>query len=144
MNIHKLRGVVLRRKKATTPPPLDVESVLRELAAVRASIPYLEDVARPGEDGLTYTVDGLPLEFESIADFEFAVLEDALTAVAEDFLAAVVRAEARAKERARQANSAVDPLGRDPEHEAFMKLGARMRELCESCCREAIRREREE
>jgi hypothetical protein len=143
MNINKLRGPVLLRKQARTPPPLNVESILQELAAIRASIPYLEDVARPGEDGLAHTVDGLPLEFETIADFEFAVLEDALTALAEDFLAAVTRAEARAKERARQANSTFDPSGRDPEHEAFMKLGARMRELYESCCREAIRRETE-
>jgi hypothetical protein len=136
MNVNKLRGALLRRKQATTSPPLDVESALHQLTEIRAKIPYLENAARPVEDGLTRSSDGMPLQ--TIVDFEFSALKEALAALGDDISAALARGAARAQERALQTHSAVEDLSCDPEPEVFMKLLDEMREVFEMYFGESI------
>jgi len=111
----------MKRKK------LDAEPILRTLAEMRKSIPYLDqNPPRPT------TGDGRPsaggIVPRTAEEFEYAAVADALESLADDISTAVARANARAKEEALKIYYAAEELARDPQHANLIEHVEKMRE----------------
>ncbi|HJQ40294.1 MAG TPA: hypothetical protein VKB93_24380 [Thermoanaerobaculia bacterium] len=105
---------------------LNAEPILRKLAEMRASIPYLDEAPpRRADDGRT-TLDGLPLE--TAEDFEYAAVAAGLQSLADDLSAVIEQKRARAEEQALEIYYAAEELARDPEHADLIPHVERMRE----------------
>jgi len=106
---------------------LDAEPILRKLAEMRKSIPYLDPVPsrRPG-DGRAAALDGIPLE--SPEDFEYAAVAEALESLADDLGATIEKKRAEMTAKALEVYYTAEELARDPEHADLIPHVERMRQ----------------
>jgi len=110
----------------TKPKKLDAAPILKQLAEMRKSIPYLDqNPSRPGTDGRLPASAGMPLQ--TAEDFEYAALADGLQSLADDLSAAIARANAVATEKALEIYYAAEELARDPEHAELIPHVEKMR-----------------
>ncbi|HEY0141825.1 MAG TPA: hypothetical protein VGF48_13080 [Thermoanaerobaculia bacterium] len=108
------------------PKKLDAEPILRQLAEMRKSIPYLQPKPpRPAIDGRAPAIDGSSHWTEE--DFEYAALADGLESLAEDIRLSVDYARAQALEKALEVYYATEELSRDPEHADLIPHVEKMR-----------------
>lgn len=105
---------------------LDAAPLLRQLAEMRKSIPYLESAPRTAEDGRARTADGF--QPRTAEEFEWAALADGVESLANDLRAAIERAQQQAMESALQIYYAAEELARDPEHADLIPHVEKMRE----------------
>ena len=106
---------------------LDAAPLLRQLAEIRKSIPFLEDGApRKSEDSRNRTADGF--QPRTAEEFEWAALADGVESLANDLSAAVERKRAEALEMALQVYYTAEELSRDPEHADLIPHVEKMRE----------------
>ena len=109
-----------------TKKKLDAEPILRKLAEMRKSIPYIDEAPpRPRADGRA-THDGMPLE--TAEDFEYAAIADALHSLAEDLQAVIDQKRAKAEEAALEIYYTAEELSHDPEHAHLIPVVERLRE----------------
>ena len=92
---------------------MDTEGILRKLAEMRKSIPYIEST-RPKSDGRTPAIEGFEPRTEE--EFEYAAIAEALDSLATDLSAAIERKRAEATEKALEIYYAAEELARDPAH----------------------------
>jgi hypothetical protein len=106
---------------------LDAEPILRKLAEMRKSIPYLEPAPsrRPG-DGRATSIDGLPVV--TAEDFEYAAVAEALQSLADDLGAALDRKHAELTAKALEVYYTTEELARDPQHADLIPHVERMRQ----------------
>ena len=105
---------------------LDAEPILRKLAEMRASIPYLDEAPpRPADEGRT-ALDGIPLE--TAEDFEYAAVAAGLQSLADDLSAVIEQKRAHAEAQALEVYYAAEELARDPEHADLIPHVERMRQ----------------
>ena len=106
---------------------LNAEPILRRLAEMRKSIPYLDEAPpRPADDGRTSALDGFPRE--TAEDFEYAAVAAGLQSLADDLSAVIEQKRARAEEQALEIYYTAEELARDPEHAHLIPLVERMRQ----------------
>ena len=107
-----------------TTTKLDAEPILRELAAIRRAIPYLQPgLQPPASEGR--------VEAQSAEDFEYAALEDGLESLTKELEAALDHAYALATAKALEIYYAAEELARQPEHAELIPHVERMREAYE-------------
>src|SRR5687767_6045969 len=107
------------------PKKLDAEPILRKLAEMRKSIPYLDEAPpRPAVDGRTM-LDGIPLETEE--DFEYMAVADALQGLADDLNAVIEQKRAYLEEQALEVYYTAEELAKDPEHADLIPVVERLR-----------------
>lgn len=105
---------------------LDAEPILRKLAEMRKSIPYIDEAPpRPRSDARA-TLDGMPLE--TAEDFEYAAVADALQSLADDLHAVIEQKRAQAEAQALEIYYTAEELSRDPEHAHLIPVVERLRE----------------
>jgi hypothetical protein len=105
---------------------LKAEPILRKLAEMRKSIPYIDEAPpRPADEGRT-TLDGFPLE--TAEDFEYAAVAEGLQSLADDLSAVIEQKRARLEEQALEVYYTAEELARDPEHADLIPLVERMRQ----------------
>jgi hypothetical protein len=108
------------------PKKLDAEPILRKLAEMRKSIPYIDEAPpRPATDGKT-VLEGIPLETPE--DFEYAAVIDALESLAGDLSAVIEQKRARLEEQALEVYYTAEELARDPEHADLIPVVERLRQ----------------
>ena len=106
---------------------LKAEPILRKLAEMRKSIPYIDEAPpRPAHDGRTSPLDGFPLE--TAEDFEYAAVAEGLQSLADDLSAVIAQKRARLEEQALEVYYTAEELARDPEHADLIPLVERMRQ----------------
>jgi hypothetical protein len=109
---------------------LNAELILRKLAEMRRSIPFLHEAPpRNAVDGRTGT-DGrmtarFPLETEE--DFEYAAVAEAAQSLADDLSAVIEQKRARLEEQVLEIYYTAEELARDPEHAHLIPHVERMR-----------------
>lgn len=103
---------------------LDAAPILRRLAEIRRSIPFLEPNAprRAGEGRL---------QARTAEEFEYAAVAEALESLADDLSAAIERRHAEATAEALRIYYAAEELARDPAHADLIPHVQRMREAYE-------------
>ena len=105
---------------------LNAEPILRKLAEMRKSIPYLDEaLPRPADEGRT-ALDGFPLE--TAEDFEYAAVAAGLQSLADDLSAVIEQKRARLEEQALEIYYTAEELARDPEHADLIPVVERMRQ----------------
>lgn len=106
---------------------LDAAPILRKLAEMRRSIPYLDPAPsrRPG-DGRATALEGIPLE--TAEDFEYAAVAEALQSLADDLGAAIEKKRAEVTAKALEVYYTAEELARDPEHAGLIPHVERMRQ----------------
>ncbi|HYR28311.1 MAG TPA: hypothetical protein VEU30_07570 [Thermoanaerobaculia bacterium] len=110
---------------------LNAEPILRKLAAMRRSIPFLgEAPPRIAIDGRMTALDEFPLE--TAEDFEYAAVAEGLQSLADDVSALVAQQRARLEEQALEIYDAAEELARDPEHADLIPHVERMRAAYEN------------
>jgi hypothetical protein len=93
---------------------LDAEAVLKKLAEMRKSIPYLEHAKpRSGDEGRMMLDDLAPRTEE---EFEYLAVAAGLESLAADVSSAIEYARAQATEKALEVYYAAEELARDPAH----------------------------
>jgi len=113
-----------------TTKKLDAEPILRRLAEIRKSIPFLDqNPPRPSDDGRLRPEAIQPRTAE---EFEYAALAEGLESLADDLSTAIERQSAKATEAALRIYYAAEELARDPEHADLIPQVERMREAYES------------
>jgi hypothetical protein len=106
---------------------LNAEPILRKLAEMRASIPYLDEAPpRPADDGRTTALDGFPLE--TAEDFEYAAVAAGLQSLADDLSAVIEQKRAWAEEQALEIYYTAEELARDPKHADLIPVVERLRQ----------------
>ena len=109
---------------------LDAELILRKLAEMRRSIPFLDEAPpRPAEDGTRTAVDGMtaPFPMETEEDFEYAAVYEAAQSLADDLSAVIDQKRARLEEQVLEIYYAAEELARDPEHAHLIPHVEKMR-----------------
>lgn len=107
----------------------DAESVLKKLAELRRSVPYIENAPpRSADEGRTIFDDLAPRDEE---EFEYAAIAAGLEALAADVSAAIEYAHAQATEKALQVYYAAEELARDPAHADLIPHVQAMRQAYE-------------
>jgi len=105
---------------------LDAEPILRQLAEMRKSIPYIDEAPpRPASDGKT-VLEGIPLVTSE--DFEYAAVIEALESLAGDLSAVIDQKYARLEEQALEVYYTAEELARDPEHADLIPVVERLRQ----------------
>ena len=109
------------------PKKLDAEPILRKLAEMRKSIPYIDEAPPrpPAADGRTM-LDGIPLETEE--DFEYMAVADALQGLADDLNAVIAQKRAFLEEQALEVYYTAEELAKDPAHADLIPVVERLRE----------------
>ncbi|MGZ5441214.1 MAG: hypothetical protein ACXW5U_08075 [Thermoanaerobaculia bacterium] len=104
-----------------TAKKLDAALILRRLAEIRKSIPFLEESqSRRSGDGR--------LDCASAEEFEYAAVAEGLETLAADLGSAIDRKHAEATEAALQIYYTAEELARDPEHAHVIPHVEKMRE----------------
>lgn len=104
---------------------LDAEPILRKLAEMRKSIPYIDEAPpRPPSDGKT-VLEGIPLV--TAEDFEYAAVIEALESLAGDLSAVIDQKRARLEEQALEVYYTAEELARDPAHADLIPVVERLR-----------------
>ena len=103
---------------------LDAELVLRKLAEMRRSIPFLEQ-APPRAAGDGRMTAKFPLE--TAEDFEIAAVVEGLRSFTDDLSAAVEKKRAKLEADCLEIYYAAEELSRDPEHAHLIPHVERMR-----------------
>jgi len=100
---------------------LDAAPILRQLAEIRKSIPFLEE-------STPHQSSDSRLDCMSAEEFEYAALADGLETLAADLASALDRKHAEATEAALRIYYAAEELARDPEHAHLIPHVERMRD----------------
>jgi len=113
-----------------TTKKLDAEPILRRLAEIRKSIPFLDqNPPRRSDDGRLRPEGIQPRTAE---EFEYAALAEGLESLADELSTAIATQQAKALEGALSIYYAAEELARDPEHADLIPQVERMREAYES------------
>jgi hypothetical protein len=108
------------------PKKLDAEPILRKLAEMRKSIPYMDEAPpRPASDGRA-VLEGIPLETPE--DFEYAAVIEALESLAGDLNAVIEQKRARLEADALEVYYTAEELARDPAHADLIPVVERLRQ----------------
>ena len=109
---------------------LDAEAVLKKLAEMRKSVPYLDQLPprSGGAEGRMVFDDLAPRTEE---EFEYAAIAAGLESLAADVSASIEYARAQATEKALQVYYAAEELARDPAHAELIPHVEKMREAYE-------------
>ena len=110
---------------------LDAEEILKTLAELRKSIPYIDEVAPPWEatEGPSTFPDGVPVETEE--DFEYAAVLDALESMAADVEATVEKLRARTIEAVLEIYYIAENLAQDPANANLLPYVQELRDAYE-------------
>jgi hypothetical protein len=109
---------------------LEAELILRELAAIRHAIPFLQpNPPKPDPEGRAPLDDGMQSWTEE--DFEYAAVEEGLASLAAELRASVDHAYALATQKALEIYYAAEELARDPANAELIPHVERMRESYE-------------
>jgi hypothetical protein len=109
------------------PKKLDAEPILRKLAEMRKSIPYLDEAPpRPKVDGRATIPEGFPLE--TAEDFEYAAVAEALQTFADDLNAVIEQKRAHLEEQALEVYYTAEELAKDPAHADLIPVVERLRQ----------------
>lgn len=103
---------------------LDAEPLLRQLAEMRKSIPYLQETG-PRQTGDGRLPDGR--QPRTAEEFEYLALADGLESFAADLSASIEWARARSMEAALKIYYAAEELAKDPEHADLIPHVEKMR-----------------
>ena len=107
-----------------TTKKLDAALILRRLAEMRKSIPFLDETPpRPANEGR--------VEARTAEEFEALAVADALESLSSELSAAIARKQAEALEKAMEVYYMAEELSRDPEHAELIPHVQKMREAYE-------------
>ena len=95
---------------------IDAEGILKKLAELRKSVPYIDKLPprKNAPEGRTTLLDEAAIK--DLEDFDYLAVADGLRSLADDIQAAIDQAHANALEKALEIYYTAEELARDPAH----------------------------